>query len=152
MKLSQIHLENIKHLSPMIQEAIIKEAPHTRMVGPIPAEFKFLDEPTGYVDLGFENLPIDDDEKPIIGKAFLGIGVQIPGTQYKLRHVRSFTTVIEPVVGGEPVLPTSWKRVVYVVLPRDKFSWIGKDVRPDQIGSVDLSQYQDMGDGYIPLN
>lgn len=151
MKLSQIHLENIEHLSPVIQEAIIKEAPHTRMTGPIPAELQFLADPIAMIDFGFENLSVTGDEKKTLGRAFLGMGVHVPGTQLRLRNIRPFVTVVEPITGEEPTLPIHWKRVVYVVKPGDYFTWIGKDVRPDQTGPVDLRLFEDVGDGYIPL-
>ena len=49
--------------------------------------------------------------------------------------------------GQETSLPAHWKQGVLVIDAQDRLTWIGKRVRPDQLGEVDLALYQDAGDG-----
>lgn len=129
------------------REQLINEMPHTHFVGPLPRELEFLQ---GLVDLGFENLGLPDEAFREIMMAFGGKGVRVPGTTYRLRHARPMQSAVEPADGTEPVLPKDWKQAVFVMDANDKFTWIGKRVRPDQIGKVDMSQYQDAGEGFVP--
>ena len=57
-------------------------------------------------------------------------------------------TAVEPATGQEPPLPVHWKQGVLVLDKQDRLSWIGKKVRPDQVGKVDLALYRDAGDGW----
>jgi hypothetical protein len=59
----------------------------------------------------------------------------------------AMSTVVEPASGTEPPLPAHWKQGVLVIDAQDRL-WIGKRVRPDQIGQVDLDRYKDAGDGW----
>jgi hypothetical protein len=58
-------------------------------------------------------------------------------------------TLVEPSQGQEPELPAHWQQAVVVVSDQDEFTWIGKRVRPDQIGNVDFGRYRDTGDGWL---
>jgi hypothetical protein len=130
MKIRQLYEDKIKDLSKEIKEEIIKEAPHTQIVGVIPDSLSFLRG--AFVDLGFENLQISKENKAAIHKAFIGNGVSIPGTNLKFRNTGIGVTVIEP-DDGTISLPHDWFEAV-LVLDGDKVSYAGKHVRPDQIG------------------
>jgi hypothetical protein len=53
-----------------------------------------------------------------------------------------------PATGQEPPLPAHWMQGLYVVDAQDRLTWIGKRVRPEQVGKVDLALYQDVGEGF----
>jgi hypothetical protein len=55
---------------------------------------------------------------------------------------------IEPATGQELPLPALWRQGVLVIDAQDRLTWIGKRVRPDQVGEVDLGLYRDAGDGW----
>ena len=57
-------------------------------------------------------------------------------------------TVVEPATGDERPLPVHWKQGVLVIDAQNRLTWIGKRVRPEQVGQVDLALYQDAGDGW----
>jgi hypothetical protein len=57
-------------------------------------------------------------------------------------------TVVEPATREEPRLPAHWRQGVLVIDPQHRLTWIGKKVRPDQVGKVDLGHYMDAGDGW----
>jgi hypothetical protein len=113
----------------------------------VPAELSFLRP--GYVDLGFENLGLTDQQHKALLLAFVGDSVAVPGTPLKLRYSgMMMATVVEPATGQEPSLPAHWKQGVLVINAQDRLTWIGKKVRPDQVGKVDLGLYLDAGDGW----
>lgn len=143
MRLRTIYLDSIKNST--LFEELIREAPHTRITGHIPDELSFLNGE--FVDLGFEDFDIPTEQKRALMLAFAGNGVQIPGTNWKLRHTRPGDTQIEPAEQGDVMLPENWAAVV-VVMTGDHMTWIGKAVRPDRIGRVNLDEYQDVGDGF----
>jgi hypothetical protein len=58
------------------------------------------------------------------------------------------STVVEPATGTEPPLPPHWKQGLYVVDLQGRVTWIGKRVRPEHVGKVDLALYEDVGDGW----
>lgn len=150
MKLNKLYSNSIKHLSESIQEDIIREAPHTTIQSAIPPELSFLDG--RFIDLGFENLSLFKDDKQALLHAFVGEGVRIPGTDWQLRYLKTGHTHIEPVGDREPLaLPEQWRAAVLVMDDNGGWSWIGKRVRPDQVGEVDLSQYQEHRDGYSAI-
>lgn len=140
------YLESIGHFSDFCREELINEAPHTRLEN-VPQELSFLRG--GYVDLGFENLGLNDTDRKALSLAFTGTGVKVPNTTYKLRYsgMRG-TTVVEPATGDEHSLPADWSQGVFVIDDRDRLTWIGKKVRPDQVGTVNHALYQDKGDGW----
>jgi hypothetical protein len=141
----RIYLESIAHLPEHDRDFLIREAPHTRIKEVPDPRLGFL---CGLVDLNFENLRLSHADKNALGRAFCGNGVRIPGTVYKLRyHGYMMYTVVEPAEGDEPELPADWRRVVYVMNNQDVFTWIGKRVRPEQVGNIDFSLYRDVGDG-----
>jgi hypothetical protein len=86
------------------------------------------------VDLGFENLGVSKAEERAIYDAFVGHGVAVPNTAYKLRYTKTGITVVEPIVAGEElvVLPEYWAEVVLVIGENNKPSYVGKRVRPEQ--------------------
>lgn len=132
MKLHKIYSETIKHLPEAIREDIIRESPHTRIMGPLPPGLEFLGGTTEhFVDLGFENLGLPGPEKQAVFAAFMGRGVAIPNTNYKLRYANTGTTVVEPIEAGEELvtLPEYWAEAVLVV-DGWEVSYAGKLVRP----------------------
>lgn len=142
----RIYLESIAHLPEHTREFLVREAPHTRIKEVPEPSLNFLQ---GIVDLGFENLGLNQADRNALGKAFCGNGVRIPGTTYKLRyHGYLNYTLVEPASGDELQLPTNWRQSVLVMDNDDQLNWIGKRVRPDQIGNVDFTLYRDVGDGW----
>lgn len=150
MKLNEMYLQKIAHLDQVIQEQIIREAPHTTIQSHIPIELEFLEGQ--FVDLGFENMDLPEDQKQAIYRSFVGPGVAIPGTKWKLRYLRTGQTFVEP-IGDEQILtlPDNWKQCVLVLDSTGGWAWIGKRVRPDQIGEVDWDRYEEKQDGYINI-
>lgn len=135
-----------QNFEPLVMEMIINEMPHTHFMGPLPQGFEFLKG--GFVDLGFENLGLSPPEQYTLNKALAGTGIAIPGTRFKIRSMKGGDTQVLPIDGSEiAALPPHWKQAVYVV-DNDNYTWIGKRVRPDQVGQVDLSLYDDEGNGY----
>ncbi len=116
-----------------------KKPPAAPVSDQLPTELRFLEGPL--VDLGFAKLNLPEAEIRKILLAFCSEGVAAAGTPYKLRHsVMSLFTFVERASGKEIMLPADWRQVV-----RSQ-SWIGKRVVPR---NVDLSLYQDVGDGYL---
>jgi len=79
-----------------------------------PAEFEFLD--SGFVDLGFEHLGLAAAELEAVRLAFVGIGVRVPGTTYRLRNLSPGRAVVEPVADDETIgLTDGWRQAMLVV-------------------------------------
>jgi hypothetical protein len=132
------------------KEQMIKEMPHTHFGGSLPGEFDFLSG--AFVDMGFENFG-DDEMTRTCTLAFGRTGVIVPGTRYRLRHGGPGQAAVEPVDGTETAsLPQNWKSYVFVMDMNDQFTWVGKNVRPDQTGRnappTKLDGYRDMGEGW----
>ena len=141
--MAKTYLESISHFSEAVREELIKWSTRTRFPQ-VPAELSFLRR--GFVDLGFEHLGLGDEEHKALLLAFVGDGVAVPGTPYRLRYSGvGMATVVEPATGTEPPLPAHWKQGVLVIDLQNRL-WIGKRVRP--LGEVDLALYQDAGDGW----
>lgn len=132
------YIDTVKHLPPAILESVIHEAPHTLITGDIPEPLKFLDG--NFIDLGFENLGLPREEAAAIYKGFLGSGVGIPGTGYKLRYTKIGVTMIEPIDGDEAMLPDHWAEAVLVLDSNGSPLYAGKRVRPDQLGIEDKNE------------
>lgn len=64
---------------------LITEAQRTRFPGDLPEEFEFL--AGGFVDLGFGNLGLAADEPDALRLAFVGTGVRVPASNFRLRNV-----------------------------------------------------------------
>ena len=144
--MAKTYLESIGHFSELVREGLITWSTRTRFPQ-VPGELSFLRP--GMVDLGFENLGLSEADHKALLLALCGDGVAVPGTQDKLRYTGMATsTVVEPATGTEPPLPAHWKQGLYVVDPQGRLTWIGKRVRPDQVGEVDLGLYRDAGDGW----
>ena len=127
---------------------MIKEMPHTYFLGFIPAGLAFLKG--RFVDLGFENLGLTSPEHRVLTMAFGGSGVQIPGTQLRMRFVYPHAE-LEPVDGSElATLPAWWKEAVLVTNDQGDPTWIGKRVRADQTAGFDLQGFKDAGEGLTP--
>jgi hypothetical protein len=141
-------LESVSQFKGKILETMINEQPHTVFRNQLPSELAILHG--SFVDLGFENLSLPDDEFNAIARAFVGNGVAIPGTKLRLRTLTSIDSTVEPADGSEPMLPTYWKQGVLVLGFDNKLTWVGKRVRADQRLGWDLSDYRDVGDGLVP--
>lgn len=145
-----LYRDQIKHFPALIQESLIKETPHTRFNSKdLPPELAFL--AGAIVDLGFENLGLPAEAFKALSKAFAGKGIRIPGTNLKLRYSGELlTTVIEPISDTEEdaTLPDYWREAVLVLDHNDQPSWIGKRVRPDQVGKLDRFKYAEVEGGY----
>ena len=95
---------------------LVAEAQRTRFPGDLPAGFEFLRG--GFVDLGFGTLGLAAAELDAVRLALVGIGLRVPGTEYRLRNVRPFRSLVEPASGDESVeLPDGWRQCVVVVVP-----------------------------------
>jgi hypothetical protein len=122
----------------VIQEALINEAPHTRFIN-IPEELDFLRK--GIVDLGFENLGLDEKAFKEIMNAFVRGGVKIPGTPWKMRADDLFKSTIERVGQNEilPTLPDYWAEAVMTVdIDTNKVLYAGSRVRQNQLPSSSI--------------
>jgi hypothetical protein len=142
MKLTDLYDSKLSGLSETLVETIIKEAPHTRLVkSSVPFCFSML--VGSFIDFGFENLPISQQEKMEIGKAFIGSGVRLGDTLYKARYLRTGVSVIEPIETTnvpEIRLPDNWLSAVLVLDDDDTPKWVGSLVRSDQV-TIDDNDY-----------
>ena len=92
---------------------LIIEAQRTKFPDELPAGFGFLGG--GFVDLHFESLGLAAADLDAVRLAFVGVGVRVPGTIFRLRHVRPFRTLVEPASGDESAeLPDGWRQCVVV--------------------------------------
>jgi hypothetical protein len=141
-------LEAIEKLEPYSAESVIREAPRTRFVGDLPPGFEFLKG--AFINLGYENLGLPPAEVDALNKAILGTGLAVAGTQFRFRTERGFHTIIESADGSETAsLPADWKQAVYVFdIGNDKYTWIGKKIRPDQMRNFDRNLYDAEPDGF----
>lgn len=134
--------------APWTREMLVREAQRTHFVGSLPAGFEFLRG--AIVDVGFERLGMADQELRELRLAFVGAGVVVPGTPYRLRCVRPARSVVEPADGTEGgTLPAHWRQGVVVLGHHERYTWIGKLVPTDRRGGLDLSVYEDAGDGWV---
>ena len=110
--MAKTYLESISHFSEAVREELIKWSTRTRFPQ-VPAELSFLRP--GFVDLGFENLGLGDEEHKALLLAFCGDGVAVPGTPYKLRFTgMAMSTVVEP---AQPHLGGDTRQGVYPARP-----------------------------------
>lgn len=129
------YLHSIKKHSEIVQEALIREAPHT-IFSKAPDGLEVLTK--GIVDLGFENLGLDEERFKEVMLGFSGRGVIIPGTDLKMRAGSSFQGLIEPRGKDDlPVLPENWVEAV-LVIDRETGEVIhaGSLVRKDQLAQA----------------
>ena len=134
MKLNKLYSESIQSLPDTLKETILKEAPHTRIEGEIPPEWSFLQG--SFIDLGFENLQVSQAIKRQILNSFIGNGVAVPNSSYKLRYTRTGITVIEKISSNERLvlLPDDWFEAILVLGDNNEVTYRGSLVRPDQVG------------------
>jgi hypothetical protein len=116
-----------------------RKPPSAPVSDTLPTALELLAGP--FCDLSFDRLDLSPSGIDTLYLAFCGQGVAVPGTPYKLRHsVMSLITFVELASGHEVELPANWRVAV-----RSR-RWIGKKVPAD---GLDLSQYEDKGDGYL---
>ena len=53
--------------------------------------------------------------------------------------------MVEPATGDELKLPEHWKQGVWVMDDKDRFTWIGRRAREEQVGKWDRSKYGTLG-------
>ena len=95
------------------REMLVNEAQRTRFPGHLPPGFECLQGT--FLDLGFENLGLSAEALALVRLAFVGVGVAVPGTPYRLRHARPFFSYVEPADGSEgATLPAHWREAVIV--------------------------------------
>ncbi len=90
-KLTRLWIEEISHLDRAVQESLLAEQPHTRIVGVAPREFDFLVGPDVFVDLGFENHGLGRERLHELLRAFSGSGCLVPAAMspyWRLRNAR----------------------------------------------------------------
>ena len=93
---------------------LITEAQRTRFPGDLPAWFEFLGG--GFVDLGFEKIGLSAAELDAVRQAFVNDGVSVPGTGFRLRHIRPGCSVVELKDGREAAaLPIHWRRGISMI-------------------------------------
>jgi hypothetical protein len=141
--------DTLQHLDPWSRGVCINEAMLTHFVAPVPEELAFLSG--GLADLGFDNLDLPPQEQNKILLAFVGRGVRVPGTPYRLRNW-GITSLIEAADGGEKAtLPDGWRQALLVpTRDHDGFTWVGRRVPRNQIGDVGFRRYEAVADGWVP--
>ena len=124
------YFETLKS-NPLIIEELILESPHTRFLD-VPEEFEFLRN--SIVDLGFENLSLDESEYKRLMLSFVKDGLKIPNTKYKIRATSGLKSVIEINDNQDLLeLPENWKEAIYTMdLNTDEIKYSGSLVRKDQ--------------------
>ena len=102
---------------------MIREAQRTRFPGDLPPGFECLRGP--FVDLGFDRLGLAAAELDAVLLAFVGIGVAVPGTPWRLRFARPVQSVVEPADGSESAtLPGYWREGVSVTGLDGHSTWV----------------------------
>lgn len=127
------YLQSIKSYPLSIQEALIQEAPHTK-IRVAPQELDYLTK--GIVDFGFENLGLSEKEFKIVMLGFSQHGVGLTGFDgLKVRADGTFGAVIERIGRGTvPMLPENWQDAVIVIDPdTNQIVHAGALVRSDQM-------------------
>ena len=128
---------------------LIIEAQRTKFPGDLPAGFEFLGG--GFVDLGFENLGLAAADLDAVRLAFVGVGVRVPGTSFRLRNVRPFRTLVEPADGGgAATLPGHWREGVLAFGRDGTHCWAGSLVPPDRLSATGPRESHGPGDGRVP--
>ena len=136
-----------RRFDPWMEETMIADAQRTLFSGDLPAEFALLGG--GFVDLGFGILGLPEPELNAVRRAFVGGGVSLAGTTYRLKNLRPGQSVVEPADGTElAILPNHWRRGVLVV-KGDKYSWVGKASPAALLPGFVLGEYRDAGDGWV---
>lgn len=119
------------------RQMVLLEAPHTRIVGDLPAGFDFLKGE--FVDLGFEDLPLPQPEKMAVYRAFMGKGVGVPGTHFRLRQDFPGSTLVEPADGTEQAsLPDEWRGAVVVIGDGNDILYAGDLVNSERLPKAGL--------------
>lgn len=130
---------------------LVIEAQRTRFPGDLPPGFGFLRG--AFVDLGFDRLGLTDGELDAVLMAFVGAGVKVSDTHFRLRFVRPVLSVVEPADGAEAAtLPAHWRQSVLVVGRDGTLTRIGKRVLEERLTGFDLRGYADAGDGWVSIS
>ena len=128
-------------------EVLIVDAQRTHFAGDFPSGFAFLEG--GFVDLGFGLLGLTDERLDAVRRAFVGRGVAVVGTDFRIRNLGPGRSVVVPADGTElATLPGHWRRGVLVV-KGDKYSWVGKASPAASLPGFVLGEYRDAGDGWV---
>jgi len=100
-----------------------------------------------FVDLGFEKLGLSEADHKALLLAFVGGGRCRAGNHLQTALFRR-GDVRRGRASNRPgtTLPVHWKQGVLAIDARDRVTWIGKRVRPKQVGPVHLARYRDAGD------
>lgn len=128
------YLHSIRQHPQSIQEALISEAPHTK-INAAPPGLEYLTQ--GIVDFGFENLGLPEAEFKRVMLGFSGQGVMLTGHDMIVRAVGTFGAVIErPGRAKYPLLPENWEEAVLVIdTESGEIIHAGSLVRADQTGA-----------------
>ena len=149
MKLNKLYSESISHLRAETQEWLMTEHPHGHLNTPVPPAL--INLANAHVDWGFENLGLPEEQYKEIYRSIRRSGVVLHKTGgYKLRETPESRYVIEPTDGTEALtLPDNWRKaIVAMYYDPDRYVWIGKLVRQDQIGSFDRTTLPENEEGY----
>jgi hypothetical protein len=121
------YLERIAgHYDPATLADIIHSSTDTVIqTRPIPPELSILHN--GFTRFHFEYYELPDQELEALYRAWVGRGVRVPGTPYKLRSHMSLCTLIEPDDGAGPALPPYWRQCLLIRGPAGPQStFVGK--------------------------
>lgn len=141
------YLESIQRFDSSTQAWLISEAPHAAhgLRSSVLPQLQFL---VGKgVDFGFENLGLDREQQDKLKQAFITDGVRLPDTTCRLRYGTNPEGALIEEGPAEISLPEYWLQGV-LASHDNAYVWIGKRVRPEQIGVVDLSLYESLPDGH----
>lgn len=131
---------------------VLTEAPHTSFSRKtLPPELAFLGG--SMVDLGFEDLGLDETTFEQINLHFASVGVRVPGTNYKLRWQGGIRSTVEPLTAEDadlPVLPEYWEEAVLVLGEGDNLLWVGKRVREKRLEGFTYDGFVDFGPAWVP--
>ena len=131
-------------------EALMEEHSFTVFMEPIPTEFTFLRG--GVVrNRWFGNLGLTSEARKELHKAYLGNGVVVPGTNYRMRY-EYMLAVIEDADGTEEAsLPDFWRESMFVCSRVENIpTWIGRRVPIEDIVNFDVASYVDNGEALVP--
>jgi hypothetical protein len=151
MQLKQLYLESIAHFPTHTQEFLLQEAPHAFLDHTtLPKELAYLGTKTSkyILDLGFENLGLNNNEQNKLLHALANHGIKLPELPYHLRTDQRGWLIVEPANNQEEAeFPNHWPQAIYIDSPEGT-TWIGKKVRPDQI-KFNHNNYTETPNGWM---
>ena len=128
------------------QEFLLLETPHHIFFKTeLPPELSFL---TGQVvRFDFDKLGLTKAEILSLSRCLTDTGIVVPHTNWRLRYIYMHT-VVEPIDGTEKgSLPENWKTIVTVYAKYNTPTWVG-----NKIEGIDLTNYRQVDEGWVPLN